>query len=51
MDTYSLHIQAGVEQEEDQQTGHREESMESDVCSSLLTSEAVNEHHPAGVDR
>jgi hypothetical protein len=49
MDTYSLHIQAGVEQEEDQQTGHREESMESDVCS-VLTFKAVNEHQPAGVD-
>jgi hypothetical protein len=50
MDTSSLHIQAGVEREEDQQTGHHEESMELDVCSSL-TSEAVNEHQPAGVDR
>jgi hypothetical protein len=50
MDTSSLHIQAGVEQEEDQQMGHREDSMESDVCS-VLTSEVVNEHQSAGVDR
>jgi hypothetical protein len=49
MDTSSLHIKASVEQEEDQQTGHREESMESNGCFAL-TFEAVNEDQPASVD-